>query len=387
MRLFWSLLGCATALWTIAEVICGYYALILNVAVPVASWADVGYLAAIPFVVAALIAHPAARGSGTRKARSLFDGLIVAAALLFLSWTLVLGPLWRNTNVSTLGGVVALAYPCGDVVIVFFIVLALRRKTRDGRLSLWCLLAGLLAMAVTDSSYADLTGVTSYTSPGLIDTGWVAAYLGIALAAFTAEASTGVELRVESPRPSLVSLISPLVPVLLALGVIAVEIRLGHHLDQAAWLIALGLVVLVLARQALILLELFAPGRTHGGLTPRLEHAALETPPTWNPSARQAGCDEHLRRTLRAARPPRLQDHPPQRRRPRAQRAYDRDHRARADPLLHHPRLLRPTAAGLRLIGRAHAAVSCREERPPRQSRKHQQLANQGRLAVPSITG
>jgi hypothetical protein len=283
MRLFWSLLGCATALWTIAEVIWGYYALILHVAVPVASWADVGYLGAIPFAVAALIAHPAARGSGARKARSLFDGLIVAAALLSLSWTLVLGPLWHSTNLSTLGGVVALAYPFGDVVIVFFIVLALRRKTREGRLSLWCLLAGLLAMAVTDSSYAYLTGVTSYTSPGLIDTGWVAAYLGIALAAFTAEVSTSVELRAESPRPLLVSLISPLVPVLLALGVIAVEIRLGHHLDQAAWLMALGLVVLVLARQILILIELFAPGHTQGGPAQRLEHAALRDPAEMEP--------------------------------------------------------------------------------------------------------
>src|ERR1039457_2411107 len=40
MRLFWSLLGCATAFWTFAEIIWGYYALILNVAVPVPSWAD-----------------------------------------------------------------------------------------------------------------------------------------------------------------------------------------------------------------------------------------------------------------------------------------------------------------------------------------------------------
>src|ERR1035438_6637576 len=85
MRLFWTLLGCATASWTLAELIWGYYALILDVEVPVPSWADLGYLSAIPLAVAALVVHPATRGSGTRKARSVFDGLVIATA----SWSVV----------------------------------------------------------------------------------------------------------------------------------------------------------------------------------------------------------------------------------------------------------------------------------------------------------
>ena len=276
MRLFWSLLGCATAFWTIAEIIWGYYALILNVAVPVPSWADVGYLSAIPLAIAALVVHPATRGSGTRKTRSVFDGLVVATALLFLSWTLVLGPLWRSTNLDTWSGIVAVAYPFGDVVIVFFIVLALRGMTSGDRLSLWCLLAALLAMALADSTFTYLTASSSYASPGLIDTGWVAAYLGIALAAFGSQPSSGVVLRAERTRPSLASLIAPLVPVLLALAVAAVQIRLGHHLDHAAWLMAFGLVVLVLVRQGLILFELLAHSRdAQAGLMERLTHAAL----------------------------------------------------------------------------------------------------------------
>jgi hypothetical protein len=276
MRLFWLLLGCATAFWTLAEIIWGYYALILNAAVPVPSWADVGYLSAIPLAVAALIVHPATRGSGTRKTRSLFDGLVVAAALLFLSWTLVLGPLWRSSDLGTWSGVVALAYPFGDVVIVFFIVLAIRGMTNGDRLSLWCLLAALLVMALSDSTFTYLTASSSYTSPGLVDAGWVAAYLGIALAAFSSQPRSEIVASVERMRPSLASLIAPLVPVLLALSVAAVQIRLGHHLDHAAWLMAFGLVVLVLVRQGLILLELLAHSRnTQGGAMHRLTQAAL----------------------------------------------------------------------------------------------------------------
>jgi diguanylate cyclase len=277
MRLFWTLLGCATASWTLAEVIWGYYALILDVEVPVPSWADVGYLSAIPLAIAALVVHPATRGSGTRKARSVFDGLVIATALMFLSWTLVLGPVWRSADLSTWTGVVTLAYPFGDVVIVFFIVLAIRGMTGRDRLSLWCLLAALLVMALSDSTFAYLTDVTTYTSPGLIDTGWIAAYLGIALAAFGSRPSGAVEpAAAEDSRPSLVSLISPLLPVLLALSAAAVQIRLGHHLDRAAWLMAFGLIALVLARQGLMVLELLAPSRdADAGLMQRLTHAAL----------------------------------------------------------------------------------------------------------------
>ncbi|HZL48064.1 MAG TPA: hypothetical protein VFC30_03510 [Solirubrobacteraceae bacterium] len=278
MRLFWSLLGCATASWTLAEVIWGYYALILDVEVPAPSWADLGYLSAIPLTVAALVVHPATKGSGTRKARSVFDGLVIATALLFLSWTLVLGPLWRSADLSTWAGVVNLAYPFGDVVIVFFIVLAIRGMTGQGRLSLWCLLGALLVMALSDSTFTYLSDVASYGSSSghVIDTGWIAAYLGIALAAFSSRADSAVVPTAESSRPSLASLISPLLPVLLALTVAAVEIRLGHHLDRAAWLMAFGLIALVLVRQGLMVLELLGPGRdADAGLMQRLTHAAL----------------------------------------------------------------------------------------------------------------
>jgi hypothetical protein len=276
MRLFWLLLGCATASWTIAELIWGYYALILTEEVPVPSWADLGYLSAIPLTVAALVVHPAMSGGGTRKARSVFDGLVVATALLFLSWTLVLSPLSRSANLSTWGGIVTLAYPFGDVVIVFFIVLAIRGMTGGDRLSLWCLLAALLAMALSDSTFTYLTNVANYTSPSLIDTGWVAAYLGIALAAFSSRSRDAVLSRAEPSRQSLASLISPLLPVLLALSVAAVEIRLGHHLDHVAWLMAFGLIALVLVRQAMLVLELLAPSHDmHAGLMHRLSHVAL----------------------------------------------------------------------------------------------------------------
>jgi len=278
MRLFWTLLSCATACWTAAEVTWGVYALLLEREVPSPSWADVGYLAAIPLTVAALLAHPAVRGSGPRKARATFDGAIVATALLFLSWTLVLGPLWRGTDLSAAAGVVTVAYPFGDVVLVFCVVLALRGMTGADRLSLWCLLAGLLTMALSDSAYAYLaeTGAYASGSAHLLDAGWVAAYLGIALAAFASSATVALPIGTEPSRPSLASLVAPLLPVLLALSVAAVQVELGHRLGRAAWLMAFGLIALVLVRQTLAVLELLGPGgRSGAGLAERFTEAAV----------------------------------------------------------------------------------------------------------------
>ncbi|MGA2165500.1 MAG: hypothetical protein ABSH36_13660 [Solirubrobacteraceae bacterium] len=278
MRLFWTVLACATASWTFAELVWGWYALVLDVEVPSPSWADVGYLAAIPLSVAALVVHPATSASGTRKARWVFDGLVLATALTFLSWTLVLGPLWRSTDLSTWGGVVTLAYPFGDVVILFFVVLTIRGMTGADRLSLWCLLGALGVMALSDSTYTYLAEAASYNSANAnpIDTGWIAAYLGIALAAFSSRSSVAVPARAERVRPALASAVAPLLPVLLALAVAAVQIGLGHHLDRAAWLMAVGLIALVLVRQALMVLELLTPGRdARASLVQRLAQAAV----------------------------------------------------------------------------------------------------------------
>ncbi len=257
LRLTWWLLAAACGCWTLAEITWAVYDLILDQAVPMPSWADVGYLGAIPLAVGALWCHPALHARQARKLRTFFDGLVIATALLLASWVLVLGPLWRSTDLSTMGGVVAVAYPFGDVVIIFFVLLAIRRVRPGDRTALVCLLGGLLAMAMSDSIYTYLSETDSYATSSLIDTGWFAAYLGIGLAALWSGSGrkrlTPADGRAATTRTSF---LTPFVPALLALGIVAVELTLGHKLDGPATLMALALVILVLARQGLLALEL-----------------------------------------------------------------------------------------------------------------------------------
>lgn len=263
-RTFWWLLAAATAAWTAAEIAWAVYDLALD-GVPTVSWADAGYLAAIPLTAAALLVHPALRASGSGRARALLDGLAVATALFLLSWTVVLGPLWERSDVSRLGDAVALAYPFGDAVLVFFVVLAVVRMTGAERASLALLLGGLFAMAIGDSAYAYLTGVADYASGGPLDVTWIAAYLGIGLSAWCAAPADAdargravVHAAADPAAAPLAPLVAPFVPVIAALLVLGVQLQLGQRPDRPGVVVALALVVLVLVRQALLLHDLRA---------------------------------------------------------------------------------------------------------------------------------
>jgi len=102
-----------------------------------------------------------------------------------------------------------------------------------------------------------VTGAYATLSPHLVDAGWVATYLAIGLAALAADGSRAhVTDRAHGGAVPLVSIAAPFAPVLIAVALTAIEIRLGHRPDRVAWAMGFALVALVLVRQALMLLEL-----------------------------------------------------------------------------------------------------------------------------------
>ena len=258
LRRFWTWLSVACLCWTLAEVIWTGYDLVENATVPVPSWADLGYLGAIPAAIIALLCHPATHRKGRGMLRSVFDSLIVATSLAVISWISVVQPLWHGTDLSTLGGLVALGYPFGDVVIVFFILVAVRGMTEHDH-ALWCLLGGLLLMAVADGVYSYLSTKNGYAAGDLIDVGWIGAYLMIALAAFVAQPDHTVSAEREpSAAPLLISFLAPFLPVMVALVVTSLALQPGQRLGTAARVMTVGLVGLVLVRQCLLVFEVLS---------------------------------------------------------------------------------------------------------------------------------
>ena len=175
----------------------------------------------------------------------------------------------RTADLTSLDGLVTLAYPLGDVVIVFLVVLVIRGTTVGERLDLWCLLGGLLAITCSDGVYSYLTNVTNYSSGNVIDTGWFVGYLGIALGARCARPDRRAVPRAEPTRSlSTAAVVAPFLPMIGALALAAVRVQRGHHVDNVTLTVAFVLVGLVLVRQMLLFIDLLAPARELEGSVP-----------------------------------------------------------------------------------------------------------------------
>ena len=182
-RVGWLLLSASALSWGIGEMIWSWYELVGHREVPFPSLADVGFLVAVPLAAAGLLAFPGAPQRAARRARVTLDGAIIATSLLFVSWALVLGPVWHVKGQSVFTQIVSLAYPVSDVVIATIVFVVITQIDRSHRTALLIVGAGLVAMAVADSAFAYLTNQSTFDIGNGLDAGWVVGYLLIALAA------------------------------------------------------------------------------------------------------------------------------------------------------------------------------------------------------------
>jgi two-component system, sensor histidine kinase and response regulator len=175
----WALLAASAAAWGLGQIVWTIDEVVLGVA-PFPSIADVGFLAAVPLAVFGLLSFWTAPRGTAERWHLWLDGVNIVLALTFTGWALGLQQVWLSGG-SLAERVIGLAYPVGDILIATVLILGIRRATRyqHGRMIL--LLAGLAAISISDSAFAYMT--TSGTYLNIFDTGWVAGYLMIGLAA------------------------------------------------------------------------------------------------------------------------------------------------------------------------------------------------------------
>jgi len=187
-RLGWSFMSVSASLWAAGEVVWSVYEVGLGVEVPYPSLADAGFLLAVPFAIAGIRAFWSAPRGTSARWRVWFDGVIVALALISTAWAFGLREVYQSDEVWSTKAF-DLAYPLGDVLIGTILILAIRRAThqQQGRMAL--LLAGVASYSIADSAFSYLTAEGTFGSVGsVLDTGWFAGYLMIALAAIYPEA-------------------------------------------------------------------------------------------------------------------------------------------------------------------------------------------------------
>jgi signal transduction histidine kinase len=253
----WRLLGSAALAWGLGQVVWTVQELRLpnDATVPVPSLADVGYLAALPLLIAGVLAFPTAPMRATARLRTLLDGLLIAASLLFLGWATLLGDAFRSQGLSsTLERAVCLAYPLGDIVAGTIVLVLLTRSRGRGVVHLSMIAGSVFALLLADLGFAYAKPTGSYGTGDLADAGWVIGWL---LLCVTALKPTVAELRRSDDElePSITRLALPYAPlVVAAVTALIIQIVTGEF---EPFLVYTGTMIglLVISRQIVALIE------------------------------------------------------------------------------------------------------------------------------------
>ena len=255
-RRAWRYIGLSSAAWAAGQLVWTFYEIVLGRETPIPSVADVGYLASPVLAVLGLLSFPAGSVPLVVRIRTFVDGVLIAALLLLVGWATFIGPLVHSSKLSRVGTAMGVAYPAADLALVAVIVLM---WTRDRRLrvpSLHLLSAAFVVLAVTDVSFVRLAAARSYVTGDLVDVGWFAGYMLVALAALASPPKRPAPPALpREPRLSSAGLVLPTVlagtAVALSLGGVGEE---GASGQIPSWAFA-GITLLAVARQSMSLLE------------------------------------------------------------------------------------------------------------------------------------
>jgi diguanylate cyclase (GGDEF)-like protein len=252
-RVAWALLSLACAAWGAGQAFWCTVSLTSS-EVPFPSLADVGFLAFPVLAAGALVVHPAGGGRTSRLQR-LLDGMLTAGSLGLVGWLTSLGAVAHaGVHADGLAPLLLLAYPSSDVLLVVLTVLVLSRAARH-RTALSLVGSGVVALGVSDSAFAYL-GATGTYDGGLIDLGWIAGFLLIAVAGLCgAPTSEEGEAPADDGTPGGSGSVLPYVPVLVALATVAAVTTFSRPLSTPEMLTACSVVLCLLGRQYLSLRE------------------------------------------------------------------------------------------------------------------------------------
>jgi diguanylate cyclase (GGDEF)-like protein len=184
----------------------------------------------------------------------LIDGVLITGSVLALTWSLVPGRVFRQTEVSAWAFAVAIACPVADLVLITMsaLLITMRPMVRPGRVPMRVAGAGLVALFVSD--LLRLTHVAGGVMTPIESAGYLIGPVLLAVAVLRPtepdDASTGVRTEPYSPH-----LILPYVPVVATGVVIAARTGTGGQLSSfEAYLGWLGL-GLVVARQMFTIVD------------------------------------------------------------------------------------------------------------------------------------
>ncbi len=261
MRMFWVwvILAIAQLSYTVADSVWGFLETVLA-QTPFPSIADVFYLFYYPAFMVGILLLPSRKSSLTERVKSGLDMGVIMITSGLLFWNFLIRPIAISEAGDTmLAQLLSLAYPIGDILLTWALLMLLYRKQKVfHRGVLYLLVATMIVMVITDTifSYQSMNGM--YVSGDLLDIGWFAAYLLTGLAGILQATTAQVKIEetgtVPKDRSKFQAAIThmPYVWVILAFWLISLGYFSELYIDRVFLVIGVGLVIaMVILRQVL----------------------------------------------------------------------------------------------------------------------------------------
>jgi diguanylate cyclase (GGDEF)-like protein len=179
----WRRIALAFLLWWSGDVLWAWFELVRHRS-PFPSLADVGYLAFYPVLLWGVLSFPSVRTRVRAWHTLALDLATVVVGGAMVLWYFVVGPTMHAHQAGGLASVLSVAYPTGDLVLVFAIALVLLRPPGGaGTRALRALVGAIGLFVVADTAYAHLSLSGSYRSGDWPDALWAVAQWLMLLAA------------------------------------------------------------------------------------------------------------------------------------------------------------------------------------------------------------
>ncbi len=254
LRRAWLLMGLAALCNAIAESLWIWYEVVLEVD-PFPSFADVFYLLFYPLTLAGILYLPYVPIQQERRAILGLDmGIVMIMGAIFL-WYFILAPILEFVS-GGLAGVIALAYPIGDLFILAgFLSLVQRDVENINRTVLYLLSCSMLSTAIADICFAFLETHSIPYIMAPLNILWMISYWTMLTAAAWQVVHPVSDSSIESFRPLLRNTLIYLVPILSMVFTFSISLNLLRS-DMSLYWTLIGcftIFALVLFRQYIVL--------------------------------------------------------------------------------------------------------------------------------------
>ncbi|MEU1043212.1 EAL domain-containing protein [Streptomyces sp. NPDC005907] len=178
----WLLFSLSSVMAALGNLVWGWYEVVLGIAVPSPSYADLFFLCFAPPAIVGLLVlakRPVTKAGWVCLA---LDAWLIGGSLLTLSWSLALAQAAKTGGPSVPHTALSLAYPLLDIALVSMVLALHFRRSAVNRSAVNTAIGALALTVMCDALFTSPLLHNGYRSGQLLDAGWFAGSLLLAYA-------------------------------------------------------------------------------------------------------------------------------------------------------------------------------------------------------------